>query len=412
MNVLCINNHEQIGGGAERVYQGTAQLLMAAGHRVTTLSCGTAAFDPRTQGVLLPPNSYIDKRSPWKSLRNLARYVYWPRGAEAIRDLVVRFKPDVAHLHIFYGQLSSSILPALRQLGVPTVMTVHDYRLLCPVSTLYTPTLGICERCAGGQQRHAVVHRCNRGSTMASALSVLEATVRDLRFDYVEHIDHFLMVSRFCREKHLQHRPVMASRSSVLQNFVTPAREIAAPDPQDRFALFAGRFAPEKGLDLLCDAFADLAAGSGRLELAGDGPLDNALRSRFSGYQSIRFLGRLGSDELGSKMRRAWLSVAPSEWYENNPMSVLESMAQGTPVLGAAIGGIPELIEDGVSGWLFKSSDRASLRDRLQAALRIDRDRRAAMGRAAWQHVRDHNTPEAHLQRLVEVYRQVISRSG
>lgn len=409
MRVLCINNHEQIGGGAERVYQGTAQLLMAAGHRVTTLSCGHTAFDPRTQGVLLPPNPYIDRRSPWKSLRNLARYVYWPRAAEAISDLVVRFKPDVAHLHIFYGQLSSSILPALRKLGVPTVMTVHDYRLLCPVSTLYTPTLGICERCAGGQQRHAVVHRCNRGSTVASALSALEATVRDARFDYVEHIDHFLMVSRFCRDKHLQHRPAIASCSSVLQNFVTPAREISTPDRQDRYVLFAGRFAPEKGLDLLCEAFAELPAGSGRLELAGGGPLYEQFRRRFGSHPSIRLLGRLGSDELGAKMRGAWLSVAPSEWYENNPMSVLESMAQGTPVLGAAIGGIPELIKDGASGWLFKPSDRASLRDRLQEALRIDPEQRAAMGHAAWQHVRNHNTPEAHLQRLVEVYRQVMS---
>jgi glycosyltransferase involved in cell wall biosynthesis len=337
--------------------------------------------------------------------------VYWPRAAEAVRDLVLRFKPDVAHLHIFYGQLSSSILPALRELDVPTVMTVHDYRLLCPVSTLYTPTLGICERCAGGQQLHAVAHRCNRGSTMASALSALEATVRDMRFDYVEHIDHFLMVSRFCRDKHLQHRPALSSRSSVLQNFVTPAREISTPDSQDRYALFAGRFAPEKGLALLCEAFADLPEGSGRLELAGDGLLHEALRRRFGDHPSIRFLGRLGSHELGSKMRKAWLSVAPSEWYENNPMAVLESMAQGTPVLGASIGGIPELIEDGASGWLFEPSDRTSLRERLQEAFRIDLKRRTAMGHAAWEHVRSCNTPEAHLQRLVETYSQVIRRS-
>lgn len=410
MKVLCINNHEQIGGGSERVYQGTARLLLESGHEVATLSCGTEAFDPRTQSALLPVNGYIDRRSAVNTARNLARYVYWPRSAAAVTALVERFKPDVAHLHIFYGQLSSSILPALRKLGVPTVMTVHEYRMLCPVSTLYTPRSGICERCAHGNYRHAVVQRCNRGHVAASALSAIEATVRDLRFNYLQHIDHFLMVSRFCLEKHVQYRPEIESRSSVLQNFVTAAEHIAPPAPGTRTVLYAGRLSAEKGLDLLCEAFIGLPAGLARLEIAGTGPLEETLKRRFEQHPAIRFLGRLDTVDLTRKLREAWISVAPSVWYENNPMSVLESMAQGTPVLGASVGGIPELISHGESGWLFAAASLHSLRSGLAEALSIDLERRLSMGRAAWQHVKTHNAPDVHLSKLLSAYRVAAAR--
>ncbi len=404
MRVLLINNHEQIGGGSERVYQGTARLLIEAGHEVATLSCGTEPFDSKTQSVLLPLNGYIDRRSVVQTARNLARYVYWPRAASAVTDLVERFKPDVAHLHIFYGQLSSSILPALKKLGVPTVMTVHEYRMLCPVSTLYTPRLGVCERCATGDYRHAVVQRCNRGHVAASALSAVEAKVRDRWFSYLDYINRFLMVSRFCLQKHVQYRPEIESRSSVLQNFVEASEVIGQPDPVDRIVLYAGRLSPEKGLELLCEAFASLPPGAGRLEIAGAGPLEETLRRRFAQDPAIRFLGRLDAKELAQRMRRAWVTVAPSVWYENNPMAVLESMAQGTPVIGASIGGIPDIIAHGESGWFFTASSHQSLRSRLEEALGIDLERRLSMGQAAWLHVRTHNAPDVHLSSLLGTY--------
>lgn len=410
MRVLCINNHEQVGGGSERVYQGTVRLLLEAGHDVATISCGAEAFDSRTESVLLPLNGYIDRRSVLQTTLNLGRYVYWPRAASALTELVERFKPDVAHLHIFYGQLSSSILPALKKLGVPTVMTVHEYRMLCPVSTLYTPSLGICERCAHGNYGHAVMQRCNRGQVGASAMSALEATVRDLRFNYLDYIDRFLMVSRFCLDKHVQYRPDMKSRSAVLQNFVAASESAGQADPADRVVLYAGRLSAEKGLDLLCDAFASLPSGLGRLEIAGAGPVEDALKSRFAQNPAIRFLGRLGAADLAAKMRRAWITVAPSVWYENNPMSVLESMAQGTPVLGASIGGIPELISHGKSGWLFQASSVPALRAGLEDALRVEPQRREAMGQAAWQHVKIHNAPEVHLPRLLETFEHAAAR--
>lgn len=403
MRVLVVNNHEQIGGGSERVYQGTARLLEAAGHQVATLSCGNTPAEPARPGRLLPLNGYVVPGSPLLTLRNLARYVYWPRAAAAADELMASFKPDVVHLHIFYGQLSSSILPVFRRHGVRTVMTVHEYRMLCPISTLYTPELGICERCAGGRYTPLLRHRCNRGSLAASALSAAECLVRDARFDYAQHVDHFLMVSRFCLDKHLEHRPGLAAKSSVLYNFVQPDAQPGLPAEGLPTLLFAGRLAPEKGLPLLCEAVSrrhDL-----RLQVAGAGPLEESLRQRFAGSPSIEFLGKLDSAALQQRMRAAWCAVVPSEWYENNPMSILESMACGTPVLGARIGGIPELVKPGQTGWLFEPSSMESLGTALDQVVATGREQRVAMGHAAHVHVVRHHAPDHHLQQLLAAYR-------
>jgi glycosyltransferase involved in cell wall biosynthesis len=403
LRILLVNNHEQIGGGSERVYQSTARLLESAGHAVATLSCGTSPAEPSRPGTLLPLNGYVVPGSPLATMRNLSRYVYWPRAAAAAAALIASFQPDVVHLHIFYGQLSSAILPVFRHRGVRTVMTVHEYRMLCPISTLYTPELGVCERCAGGRYAPLLRHRCNRGSLAASALSAVECMVRDARFDYSEHVDHFLMVSRFCRDKHLEHRPRLASKSSVLYNFVATALPPGPPAEGPPTLLFAGRLAPEKGLPLLCEAVSrrrDL-----RLQIAGAGPLEEALRQRYGSTPSIEFVGKLDSEALQARMRASWCTVAPSEWYENNPMSVLESMACGTPVLGARIGGIPELVKPGQTGWLFETSSMESLNDALDRVVTTGHDQRMAMGQAARGYVEEHHAPQHHLQQLLSAYR-------
>lgn len=403
MRILLVNNHEHIGGGSERVYQGTASLLEAFGHEVATLSCGDPPpANPARHSVLLSPNDYFNRGAPLQTIRNLARYVYWPRAARELDELIVKFRPDAVHLHIFYGQLSSSILPVLRRRDVRTVMTVHEYRMLCPVSTLYTPKLGICERCAAGDYTHAVRNRCNRNSLGTSSISAIESGIRDLFFNYTEYIDHFLMVSQFCKEKHIQHRPELARVSSVLHNFVEVRAAPKAPRNAPRKILYAGRLAPEKGLRLLC--LTVMTRRDVILEIAGSGPLALELKTEFGDCPSISFLGKLEASELHGRMQNAWSTVAPSEWFENNPMSILESLASGTPVIGARIGGIPELIDDGKTGWLFDPSDAAALSAAIDRALATSSEHRLEMGRAAQMHVEKHHSSQSHLARLLMAY--------
>jgi glycosyltransferase involved in cell wall biosynthesis len=408
MKVLQINNFEHIGGGSDRVYQLTCKLLIDAGHAVASLSCGEAPFDGRKHTVLLPKNGYVQKRLS-DTLRNAVTFIRRPEAESAIDRIVRDFRPDIAHLHIFYGQLSSAIVRRLKAAGVPMVMTVHEYRMLCPVSTLFTPRLGVCERCASGGYLPVLRHRCNRGSLAASALSYIDCRVRDDRYNYIEHIDHFLMVSRFCLDKHVEYRPAIGAKSSVLYNFVDLASNAGVPDP-DKFFLYCGRLSQEKGLELLCECVAQRPAT--RLRIAGDGPMAPALRARYGSVPNIRFLGKLDAQALSEQIRLAWFTVAPSEWYENNPMAILESMAQGTPVLGADIGGIPELVIEGQSGLLFKTSNADALQCALDTAEALTPAARQAMAAYARSLVEERHSAAGYLDQLLAVYGTVARTRG
>ena len=405
MRILQINNFETIGGGSDRVYQLTTQLLLNKGHEVATLSCGDKSFSPSKYTVLLKRNGYF-RDNPLATVRNIFTFIYRPEAARALDELVATFRPDVIHLHIFYGQLSSSILCRLRVHNIPTVMTVHEYRMLCPVSTLFTQPLGVCERCAGSHYHFAVRHRCNRDSVAASLLSALECSIRDHLFNYTEHIDHFLMVSRFCLDKHVQYLPAIAAKSSVLYNFVETTNGGGIPSAQ-RYFLYCGRLSTEKGLMLLCEAFTHRP--NSVLKIAGDGPLAEELHKRFSAYRNICFLGKLETEALQARIREAWFTIAPSEWYENNPMSILESFAQGTPVLGARIGGIPELVLADQTGLLFEPSDPQSLNRALDKAEVMDGATRQSMAVQALKLTNERHSADHHYKQLLASYTTVTA---
>lgn len=409
MRILQLNNSEVIGGGSDRVYQLTTRILLDREHDVATLSCGDQPFDSRKTTVLLPRNGYYSP-NPFQTLSNIRDFIYRPNAAEAIEGLVHSFKPDIAHLHIFYGQLSSSVIDALRRLKVPCVMTVHEYRLLCPISTLYTQRQGVCEMCASGVKRHAFSLRCNRGSPFASLLSAGESWIRDRYFNYLDHIDHFFMVSEFCRNKHAEYLPGIFQKSSVLYNFIGDQDLADAPYdvPDDAPFLYAGRLSYEKGVALLCSAFRDRPQQ--RLRIAGVGPLTESLSAEFADCSNIQFLGKLAANQLKEEMRQAKFTVVPSEWYENNPMSVLESFGMGTPVIGADIGGIPELVRPGSTGIIFAPSDKYSLLQALDDAHDMPRDERNRLGKGALDLIRHNHSEAGYCTRLISGYTDVIRK--
>lgn len=409
MKILQINNSETIGGGSDRVFQSTTRMLLSRGHEVATLSCGEESFDSRKQTFLLPRNEYFSK-NPYKTLYNVGSFIYRRDAAKVTTKLVTSFKPDIAHLHIFYGQLSSSVISALRRLQVPCVMTVHEYRMLCPISTLYTQRQGVCEKCASGEKRHAIAMRCNRNSFFASALSASEGWIRDHFFNYQDHIAHFFMVSEFCRKKHAEYLPRMKEQSSVLYNFIGDEDVATAPEwlESDAPFLYSGRLSHEKGIHLLCSAFRDRPKLP--LRIAGDGPLAAPLRTEFSSCANIKFLGKLDSSSLRQEIRQAKFSIVPSEWYENNPMSVLESFGAGTPVIGADIGGIPELVLPGLTGLIFAPSDKASLLRAIDEANELPNQVRNSMGRQALTMISNRHSESAHYHKLINSYASVIQQ--
>lgn len=408
MRILQINNHEAVIGGSDRVYQKTCELLSRAGHEVVSLACGEAAGSPWKTPYVLPYNAYRG-RSPLDAIGNAFRFLYRPDAARLVREIVERHRPDVAHLHIFYGHLTSSILGALAAARVPVVMSVHEYRMLCPVSNLFRDGR-VCEDCAGGGYRHAIWNRCNRGRLIDSALSAVECWYRDTRYPYEDHVDEFLMVSEFCRQKHLRYRPALEHKASTLYNFVDAAQVGPAPaGDRPGYLLYAGRLSAEKGVGPFLDAIRDVDV---EIVIAGTGALSEDLRARFARPPKITFVGHLAAPELARVIAGARYCLVPSVWYENNPMAVLESFANGVPVIGSRMGGIPELITEGVTGFLFDPSDPESVRRSVAQACSLPQASYDSMRQACVALVRGRHSPEVHLDALLQAYERAIARAG
>ncbi len=284
------------------------------------------------------------------------KVIYSFEARRKLQRLLKEFFPSIAHLHCIYHHLSPAILPVLSQAGIPTVMTAHDLKIACPAYKMLNNG-GICERCRDGSVLNVVRHRCIRGSFAASVVVAVESGLqRKLRM-YERHLSKIVVPSRFFLEKFVEWG-WSRDKFSYIPNYVDVARFTALYDPGDYFVYF-GRLAPEKGVGTLLRAAKEAAV---RVKIVGTGPEEEALRAldaRLGG--AAEFLGYRRGAELQEIVGHARAVVTPSEWYENAPMSVLESFALGKPVIGSRIGGIPEMIEVGLNGWLYESGDVAGL---------------------------------------------------
>lgn len=400
MRVLNVGHRYHVRGGSDRYMIGLEQLLDARGHEVIPFAAKSPENRDTPWAEHFPPGVNVDN----PALGDVARYFYSLPARTGMRDVLREADPDLAHLHIYYGQLTASILAPLREAGVPVVQSLHEYRLACPVYTFISRG-DICEACRGRKFWHALPRRCKDGSLARTAARVAEAYVSKWAGD-ARKVDHFIAVSEFMREKMIEHGVTGPEDITTLHNFVDPDRLEPAEEPGDIFVYF-GRIAPVKGIETLVEAAAPLE--DTYLVIVGEGPQREQLEAMVDEREldHVRFVGFQSGQKLHDWVRRAVAVVLPAEWYENCPMSVLESMGLGRPVIGARIGGIPELIDDGEDGWLFPSGDVEALRDRLLEAAQQPRAAHR-MGQAARRKVEREFSPEVHYRRLMEIYGVVL----
>lgn len=324
-------------------------------------------------------------------------------STEAVRKfglLIDATRPDLVHCHNIYHQLSPSIIGAAKARGVPVVLTLHDYKPVCPVYTRQRNGKP-CSLCLEGSFVPVLKHRCAEGSLSKSALLYAEAFVQQQIGNY-EKVDRFIAPSRFMRESVLSR--FRSEQVSLLYNGVD--LDGAVPVVRDEgYVLYLGRLSYEKGIESLLRAHA-LAHGAWPLVVAGTGPMADEFKKNYPG---ANFLGHVSGDALKKVIAGAATVVVPSEWFENCPMSVLEAMAESKPVIGSRMGGIPELVSDGETGLLFDAGDVNQLRncvDRLMA----DPSLRTAMGNAARLRVENEFSLDKHNSGLMEIYKSVLNK--
>ena len=278
-------------------------------------------------------------------------------------------------------------------------MTAHDLKIACPAYKMLNDT-GVCEMCKGGNLLNVVRHRCVRDSLGASAIVMVESMVHRMLNTYQGKLNKVVVPSRFFMEKFIEWG-WPRDKFAYIPNYVDSSRFEPAYEPGDYF-LYFGRLAPEKGVVTLMRA---AKAAGAKLKIAGTGPVEaelHALQAVLAG--NIEFLGYRSDAELHALIREARAVVLPSEWYENAPMSVLESFALGTPVVGARIGGIPEMVIDGETGWTFESRDVDDLTALLSRVMGMTQAQVGDAGRNARNHVATNFNRAGYLQSTLELY--------
>jgi glycosyltransferase involved in cell wall biosynthesis len=327
------------------------------------------------------------------------RSIYSTEAKRKIETVIKDLKPDIAHLGNIHNQLTPSILKPLKKANIPTIWTLHDFKLICPNDSLYNRG-EICEKCGKGKYYHPVTTKCKKGSLPASLLSSIEAYTYHLLKTY-NGVDAFIAPSKFLKEK-LINNGFDKTKVFFLPNYID-AKESDIPDVEDDYYLYYGRLSIGKGLETLLKAAGELP--NTKLLIAGDGPDRQYFEDQVikNNLKNIKFLGFLGGSKLKNAIRKSMFTVQPSEFFENCPYSVLESFAMQKPVIGTQIGGIAELIDDGKTGFLFKPRDYKELKTKINT-LASDRLLRKNMGKNAFSKVENDHNPSKYYNALIEIY--------
>lgn len=404
MKILVCNKFYRPVGGPETIMIDTMRELEALGHAAIPFAMAHPDNLPSEYADYFVSNiDYNERRGGAISqkIREALGLVYSSEARRNIERLIADTKPDIAHAHNIYHQLSPSILMALQRAGVPTVLTLHDGKLLC-ANMLFLTHGRVCEKCAGRRFYNAVINRCVKDSIPSSALCFIEETVHRTFKMYERNVDLFITPSRFLKQKLVEHGRLSEESIEVLPNYAD-TKSIQPDFNPGNYGLFVGRLEPLKGIMTLLRACAE--APGLEMRLAGRGPMleEGERFAESEGLDKVKFLGFQTGEALSRLFREARFVVLPSECYENCPMAILEAFSAGKPVIASRTGGIPELIEDSVDGLLFEPGDAQGLAACIRRLV-INPALTEAMGRKGRAKVEERFTMQAYVERLLCIY--------
>lgn len=403
MKVLLINNVHYRRGGADVVYLNTGEILNKLGHTVIFF-----AFNNANNIKCAQDSYFVDV--PSKTGKGL-NYFYNKQAALRLEQLIRAEKPDIAHLHLFWGGLTPSICIVLKKYNIPIVHTVHDYSLICPVYTFKRYDGSICEACQGKYFFKCIYKRCFKRSFLKSFILASTMYFRNILYHPLKLIDGFIFVSEFAYNKHIQYMPkLIKSNATVLYNFNHSTLSTNVGKSDNKYFLYYGRLSYEKGLFTLIKAFSQLKDIT--LKIVGTGPQEAKLKEVTfkERADNIDFVGYKSGEELKSIVSNAFFTIVPSEWYENNPMTVIESYSAGVPVIGTNVGGIPEIIIEGETGFLFEMKNVNQLIETVMKANNLLSQEYERMSDQATKYANDNFSKELYVQKLINFYSEVINK--
>jgi len=399
MKVLFANKFFFLNGGSETVFFQERNFFINNGYSVVDFSMenGKNISSPFTD-FFVPNITYKNNIGLIYKIQKAVSLIHSNRATKNIRSLIVQENPNIAHLHNIYHQLTPSIIPILKKHGLKIILTLHDYKLVCP-SYLSLKNKKICEECKGQYFWKPFTTNCQYSYGKGLLLSI-EAIFHKWKGSY-EDVDIFLAPSQFMADQISQRIPV--KKIIVLHNGID-TKEYQSSGRDLAYGIYFGRISKEKGIETLLKANNHIA-NPFPLKIVGTGPLLNVLREK---YPSADFLGYKSGQELHTLVANAAFVVVPSEWYENCSMVVLESMALGKATIGSRIGGIPEQIEDGRTGFLFEMGNVEELSEKM-ALLASDEGLRRRFGKNARKKLEAEYSLSEHCRKLEKIYKNLLN---
>lgn len=407
MRVLLVNNCHYRRGGADVVYLNTGELLSRMGHDVSYFSTNSPKNEPTKYSEYFINDVNVLELGFTKQLLSTPRKLYAFEAKRNLGKLIRDTKPDIAHIHLYKLGLTASILPVLRKNRIPVIITLHDYGLLCPRNIMIDGDGNICEKCLY-RPFYCVIKRCNRKNIFYSTINYVEYEINNKIFKPQKYFDRIICVSKFNCQKHSM-RPKLRDRLVHIYNF-SPEIKTNVPDhKKGEYFLYFGRLSDEKGVKTLVKAWKELDPGY-KLKIVGEGKQYQELvkEVRDNKEENIDLMGYKTGEELKGIVRNASFVIVPSEWYENNPMTISEAYSMGKPVIGSNVGGIPEILMDKKTGFLFEMRNAGDLVSKINQAFSLTAGEYELLSKNARQFAEDNFSEETHYMQLIKVYTEVI----
>jgi glycosyltransferase involved in cell wall biosynthesis len=381
--VLIIHNHYRIPGGEDTVVANEAALLRAFGHEV---------------------EEYYESNDTRFGFNELVEMIWSRRARSRLREVIARFQPDVIHCHNIYYRISPSVYWLARELGLPVVQTLHNFRFRC-LNAKLSRKGEPCERCltGAGTRLNGVVRRCFQKSWTGSLALALSNGFHEAIGSFSRPVTRFIALSDYAREKHVM-AGIPPRKLVVKYNCVYP--DVGRKTELGSYCILAGRLEAEKGIRVVLQA-ASLIPDI-PIVIAGNGPLGEEVRHAASAAPNVRYLGQVAHGQMIELMKSARLLLFPSVMYENFPMTIAEAFSVGLPVVASRRGAAAEIVEDRINGLLFNPGSAADLSRQVRKVW-ADEYALLNMGNAARRSYEQNCSGEQTYRMLSTIYRNAIA---
>lgn len=405
MKILMVNKFYYIKGGSETYYFSLKNLLVKNGHEVIDFSMNDEKnFESKYSKFFVDNVDYNKEQSILSKIKEAKKIIYSMEAKDKLEMLIKETKPDIAHLHIFQHQLSLSILDVLKKYNIPIVYTAHDLKMICPNYKMLTHGR-ICEECKGQKYINCLKNKCLKDSMIKSLIVMFEAYINKWRKAYNK-IDYIITPSKFYMNKFIEFG-IDKNKIEHLPNFLNNEPVDFDELVDNNYFLYFGRLSEEKGIITLIKAMKDIKF---TLKIVGTGPLKDEIKKyiKYNNCNNIEVLGFKSGKELNTIVANAKAVVIPSEWYENGPYSAIESLKLKRPLIGSDLGGIPELIDEGNNGYVFKHGDVDDLHEKLSKFQSLSEEKIKSMQKRSFEIFEKNYIDRIHYEKLTKIYKSIL----